>query len=119
MRPYEVVVIVDAGLDDEAIRNTIDRATELVRSRGGNPNRVDRWGKRRFAYELKHKWEGYYALLDITAEPAVVAELDRMLTLADEVLRHKIVRLPDGVAGRATRPAPVATPEAEPDQTAS
>ncbi|HEX7165802.1 MAG TPA: 30S ribosomal protein S6 [Acidimicrobiales bacterium] len=117
MRPYEVVVIVDASLEDEAIRATIDRATELVRSRGGNPNRVDRWGKRRFAYELKHRWEGYYALLDVTAEPEVMAELDRMLSLADEVIRHKIMRLPEGVAGRASRPAAAASAEA--DTTAS
>ena len=112
MRPYEVVVIVDAGLEDEVIRATIDRATELIRSRGGTPNRVDRWGKRRFAYELKHRWEGYYALLDVTAEPSVMAELDRMLSLADEVIRHKIIRLPDDVAGRAARPTADA-PEAE------
>ena len=108
MRPYEVVVIIDASLEDDVIRATIDRATELVRSRGGTPNRVDRWGKRRFAYELKHRWEGYYALVDITAEPAVVAELDRMLSLADEVIRHKIIRLPEGVAGRSSRAAAAA-----------
>ena len=116
MRPYEVVVIIDAGLEDEQIRATIDRATELIRSRGGNPNRVDRWGKRRFAYELKHRWEGYYALIDVTAEPAVMAELDRMLSLADEVIRHKIIRLPEGVAGRAARPS---VPETAAEPTAS
>ena len=116
MRPYEVVVIIDAGLEDEQIRATIDRATELIRSRGGNPNRVDRWGKRRFAYELKHRWEGYYALLDVTAEPAVMAELDRMLSLADEVIRHKIIRLPEGVAGRTARPS---VPETAAEPTAS
>ena len=108
MRPYEVVVIIDAGLEDDVIRAQIDKATELIRSRGGTPNRVDRWGKRRFAYELKHRWEGYYALIDVTAEPAVMAELDRMLHLADEVVRHKIIRLPDHVAGRAPRSSPSA-----------
>ena len=115
MRPYEVVVILDAGLDDDVIRAQIDKATELIRSRGGNVNRVDRWGKRRFAYELKHRWEGYYALLDVTAEPAVMAELDRMLHLADEAIRHKIIRVPDAVAGKAARPSPAsasASPEA-------
>ncbi|HVM09945.1 MAG TPA: 30S ribosomal protein S6 [Acidimicrobiales bacterium] len=118
MRPYEVVVILDASLDDDVIRGMIDRSTELIRSRGGNPNRVDRWGKRRFAYELKHRWEGYYALLDVTAEPAVMSELDRMLSLADEVIRHKIIRLPEGVAGRAPRVSP-ATADAEAETTAS
>ncbi len=66
---------------------------------------MERWGKRRFAYEVHHRSEGYYALLEANAEPGVMAELDRMLNLADEVVRHKVIRLPDKVAGRARRPA--------------
>src|ERR687889_2705586 len=95
------MVIVDAGLEDDAIRSTIDRTVELIRARGGTPGRVDRWGKRRFAYELKHRTEGYYALIEATAEPAVMAEVDRALFLADEVLRHKVIRIPDVAIGRA------------------
>ena len=104
MRPYEVMVIVDAGLDDEVIRATIDRATALIASNGGTVGKVDRWGKRRFAYEVNHRSEGYYALIETSAEPTAMAELDRMLGLADEVIRHKVIRLPDKVAGRAARP---------------
>jgi small subunit ribosomal protein S6 len=103
MRPYEVMVIVDAGVDDDVIRATLDRATALVTAAGGTVGKVDRWGKRRFAYEVNHRTEGYYALIETTAEPTVMAELDRMLGLADEVVRHKVVRLPDKVAGRAAR----------------
>ena len=97
MRPYEVMVILDAGLEEESIRSAVDRATELIRSRGGVPGAVDRWGRRRFAYELKHKWEGYYVVLRAEAEPSVMAELDRSLRLADEVIRHKVIRLPEAV----------------------
>jgi small subunit ribosomal protein S6 len=103
MRPYEVMIILDATLEDDATKASIDRATELVTTRGGTVGKVDRWGKRRFAYELHHRWEGYYALLDVTTEPDVLAELDRMLSLADEVIRHKAIRLPEKVAGRARR----------------
>src|SRR5439155_14494432 len=60
VRPYEVMVILDAGLGDDAVRASIDRVTELIRARGGNPGRVDRWVKRRLAYEIDHKAEGYY-----------------------------------------------------------
>ena len=112
MRPYEVMVIYDPSLEEDAIRAAVDRSTELVRSRCGNPGRVDRWGKRRLAYEIRHQREGYYVLIDASAEPAVMAELDRALTLADEVLRHKVIRLPDRVAGRPARPA--SRPGAEP-----
>ena len=113
MRPYEVMVIFDAGLEEDAIRASVDRAVELIRSRGGEPGRVDRWGKRRFAYELKHRWEGYYVLVQAQAEPAVMAELDRMLFLADEVLRHKVIRLPEGVESGA-RPTSAPAPAEEP-----
>ena len=112
MRPYEVMIILDAGLEDDAIRATLDRVTQLVSSRGGTTGRVDRWGKRRFAYELRHRWEGYYVLVEMTAEATVVAELDRMLTLADEVIRHKVIRLPEKPAGRARTLSADAAPEA-------
>ena len=112
MRPYEVMVILDASLDEDVIRATVDRATQLITSRGGTPPRVERWGKRRFAYELKHMTEGYYVLIQASAEPAVMAELDRMLHLADEVIRHKVIRLPEAAVGQGARPTPPPQPAA-------
>ncbi|HLI23406.1 MAG TPA: 30S ribosomal protein S6 [Acidimicrobiales bacterium] len=114
MRPYEVMVIFDAALEEEAIRAVVDRTTQLITERGGTPGRVDRWGKRRFAYEVHHRSEGYYVLIEATAEPAVMADLDRMLRLADEVIRHKVIRLPDKVAGRHRQAAGAGTTEAVP-----
>ena len=108
MRPYEVVIIFDAGLEEEVIQTILDRAADTIRGQGGNPGRLERWGRRRFAYEVAHRQEGYYVLQEMTAEPAAVAELDRVLSLADEVIRHKIVRIPDAVAGRS-RPSPLVT----------
>ncbi|MFZ2059340.1 MAG: 30S ribosomal protein S6 [Acidimicrobiales bacterium] len=103
MRPYEVMVIFDVGLEDGDINAGLDRVTSLVRDRGGSPGRVERWGRRSFAYELKHRSEGYYVLIEFMAEPALVADLDRMLTLDDIVLRHKVMRQPDRQSGRALR----------------
>jgi small subunit ribosomal protein S6 len=103
MRPYEVMIILDAALEEDAIRGQIDKAQDIIRTNGGNPTRVDRWGKRRFAYEVKHQWEGYYVLIEATAEPIAMSELDRALHLADEVVRHKVIRLPEGVAGQPKR----------------
>jgi small subunit ribosomal protein S6 len=101
------MVILDVGLDEDVIRATVNRATELITSRGAALGRVDHWGRRRFAYEIKHHNEGYYVVIEATAEPPVMAELDRMLHLADEVIRYKVIRLPDQPPGR-TRPAKVA-----------
>ena len=106
MRPYEVMVIFDADLDEETIRAAVTRYTRLLEGRGAEPGPVDHWGKRRFAYELKHRWEGYYVVLQAKAEPAAMDELHRVLSLADEVLRHKILRIPEHVYGTLTGTAP-------------
>jgi small subunit ribosomal protein S6 len=115
MRPYEVMIILDAALEEDAIRAQIDQAQEIIRSNGGDPTRVDRWGKRRFAYEVKHQWEGYYVLIEATAEPIAMSELDRALHLADEVVRHKVIRLPEGVAGQPKRTSAPAAEGAAPE----
>ncbi len=115
MRPYEIGVIFDASLEESAIRSVTDRVAEQVRNGGGTPGRVDRWGRRPFAYELKHRSEGYYVFIEVVAEPAVVAEVDRMLSLSDEVLRHRVIRQPEHVVGRRRpAPAPVAVVDAGP-----
>lgn len=102
MRHYEVMVILDAGLEEDAIRAVVDRATQLISNGGGTVGKVDRWGKRRFAYEVHHRSEGYYVLIEAMADPAPLADVDRMLGLADEVIRHKIIRLPDKAVVKAS-----------------
>lgn len=99
-------MILDPGLEEDALRAEVDRAVELVRSRSGNPVRVDRWGRRRLAYELAKHREGHYVLLEARSEPAVMDELDRVLRVADRVLRHKVMRVPDRPSRRAARPSP-------------
>jgi small subunit ribosomal protein S6 len=115
MRPYEVMVILEPSLEESQVQAVVNRSTELLQSKGGTVNRVDKWGKRRFAYELAKRQEGYYVLLDVSSEPAPMDELDRALRLADDVLRHKIVRVPEQAKGRATRPVTPAAPADGPD----
>src|SRR5262245_33967246 len=94
------MIIFDANLDEETIRAAVDRYVQLVGSTGAEPGPIDYWGKRRFAYELAHRWEGYYVVLQTKAEPAAMDELHRVLSLADEVLRHKVLRIPEHVYGK-------------------
>src|ERR1700690_2504728 len=110
MRPYEVVVIFDATLEESVVRETTDNILEFVRSRGGTPGHVDRWGRRPFAYELKHRTEGHYVFIEVDAEPAVLSEVDRMLSLSDEVLRHRVLRRPEGTASRRRFPPAAPAP---------
>ena len=100
MRPYEAVFVLEPTLDESAMQAVINRATLLVESRGASVNKVDKWGRRRLAYEVRNHVEGFYVLAELTSEPAAMDELERFLRLADEVLRHKIVRVPDQAGGR-------------------
>jgi len=97
-------VIFDPEVEEAQVQEVLDRALDVVRTHGGTPGTVDRWGRRTLAYEMNHKREGYYVVAEFSGEPKASAELDRFLVLADEVMRHKIIRLPDKVAGRPPRP---------------
>ena len=107
-RPYEVMIIFNPDLDEAAVQAATERVTDLVRSRAGMPGQVHVWGRRRLAYEIDHRSEGSYILVEATAEPAVMADLDRSLRLADDVLRHKVIRLPERKAGRGGRQSSIA-----------
>jgi small subunit ribosomal protein S6 len=99
MRAYELMVIIDAELDDEVINATVKRIADLIGQRGGTVRSEDRWGRRRFAYEINHKTEGYYVVWEFVGG-SDLDQLERALRLADETVRHKIVRLPDHEAAR-------------------
>ncbi|HQU00773.1 MAG TPA: 30S ribosomal protein S6 [Acidimicrobiales bacterium] len=92
MRPYETMVVFDTAVDAQAIQVALDRALETIRTNGGTPGTIDRWGKRPLAYEINKRKEGYYVLVEFAGESETVVELDRILTLSDEVLRFKILR---------------------------
>src|SRR3954468_8364206 len=100
MRPYEVMVIFDAHLEEETIRYAVERSLSLIEAKGATRGPVDWWGKRRLAYEVKHRWEGYYVVLQAKAEPVALDELHRSLSLSDDVIRHKILRIPEHVYGQ-------------------
>jgi small subunit ribosomal protein S6 len=98
-RAYELMVIIDAELDDEVIDATIKRVAGLLDQRGASVKSEDRWGRRRFAYEINHKLEGYYVVYEFVGG-SDLDTLERALRLADETVRHKVVRLPDHEAAR-------------------
>ena len=76
-RPYEVMIIVDADLEEETIRAAVEGWLQLIESKGAERGHVDFWGKRRLAYEIKHKSDGYYVVLQARAEPQAMEELHR------------------------------------------
>jgi small subunit ribosomal protein S6 len=100
MRAYELMVIFESGLDDLVIDDQVKSVAAQIAARGGTVASTDRWGRRRFAYEIDHKQEGYYVVWELTSDGADLEALERSLRLADEVVRHKLVRLPDREAAR-------------------
>jgi small subunit ribosomal protein S6 len=94
VRKYEVVIIVKPG-EEEAINTTIAKFENIIKNTGGNVEKIDRWGKKRLAYEVKDFIDGYYTLINFTSEPATVFELERVLKITDDVLKHMVIKLED------------------------
>ena len=100
MRAYELMIIMDAGVEESDVDARIEQVSENVADHGGEVKTEDRWGKRRFAYEINHQHEGYYLVLEFATETREMGTLERLLRLADDVVRHKLIRLPDNEAAR-------------------
>lgn len=94
MRTYEVMTIHRPDLGEDDVEGRVDGIAQFLTDRGGTVSGRDLWGKRRFAYEIDQLHDGYYSVLTFTAEPPAINDLHRMLTLQDEVIRHKIIQPP-------------------------
>lgn len=91
MNKYEVMVIVKPA-EEEAINATIEKIEALIARVGGTVEKVDRWGKRRLAYPVKKFIDGFYVLVNFESVPAEIKEIDRVMKINDEILRHLIVK---------------------------
>ena len=91
-RAYEVMVILDPSLEERTIEPSLDKYLNVIRKDGGTVDKVDVRGRRRLAYEVKKNAEGIYAVINLTATPATVAEFDRQLGLNEAILRTKVLR---------------------------
>ena len=92
MNQYEVMYVIDPALEDSARTELINRFSDLVKKNGGEVDRVDEWGKRRLAYAIQYKTEGYYVLMYIKAPAELPRELERNMQINDSVLRYLTVR---------------------------
>jgi small subunit ribosomal protein S6 len=92
MRHYEIMIILDPNLEERTVQPSLDQFMKVVTDGGGKVEKTDIWGKRRLSYPIDKKPEGYYAVVDLTAEPNTVLELDRQLNLNESILRTKVTR---------------------------
>jgi small subunit ribosomal protein S6 len=96
------MLILPADADEALVTTAVERITKVISPSDGEVTGLDRWGRRRFAYELARQTEGYYVIVRFSAEPATQQELDRALKLADEVIRHKVMVLPQKAKAAAS-----------------
>jgi len=92
VRQYELVFIVKPDLDEEATDTLIGRIRGIVETNGAEVIKLEKWGKRRLAYEIKNYREGFYVIVNFKGDAAVADELDRVLKITENILRHMIVR---------------------------
>jgi len=90
---YEVMYIIDATVEEEARKALIERFNTLITENGATISDIDEWGKRRLAYPINYKNEGYYVLMHIEAAPEFPRELERNLQISDSVMRYLVTRI--------------------------
>ena len=92
MRTYELMTIFRPEMAEADVRREVERVSNALTERGATMTKDDFWGKRRFAYEINHLTEGFYSVLQFEAEPEAIVDIDRALSLSDQVVRHKFFR---------------------------
>ncbi len=91
MKEYEAMAILDANMEDEKIEAAVTKIEGIIAKNGGKVAKTDRWGKRKLAYPIKKQTMGYYALFHFEGPEENIKEMDRVLRISDEVVRHMFV----------------------------
>lgn len=92
MRKYETLFILNPSLDDDTVKANVEKFKGVIENGGGTVDNIDSWGKRKLAYEINKVNEGYYTLINFSADSELPKELDRVFRITDGVIRHLIVR---------------------------
>ena len=108
MNKYELIYILDAALEENVRKDLIEKFNGIIAANGGEVTKVDEWGKRRLAYAIDYKTEGYYVYVAFTAAPELPRELSRQLGINESVIRSQIVKLLDKKSSVKPRPVRVA-----------
>ena len=117
MNKYELIYIIDTAVEETTRKELIEKFNGIITANGGEVVKVEEWGKRRLAYAIDYKTEGYYVYVGFNAGAELPKELTRNLQINENVLRYLVVKLEEkrsNVKPRAARPAaPVAAPAVE------
>lgn len=101
MRAYEFMIILDGDLEEPAAQAWVKSVTDSITKAGGSVHgKPEWWGRRQYAYPINKKEYGYYAVMNVVAPGGALDDFERSLRIADDVVRHKLLRLPDAEAAR-------------------
>ncbi len=92
MKNYELVVIFDPSLEEEAVDKELSKITSLIEKEKCKVSDIDKWGVRKLAYPIKKQENGYYIIVYFKGKSAVISELDRINKINDKILRHLVVK---------------------------
>ena len=92
MNNYELLYIIDNSADDEKKEALIEKFSQLITANGGAIEKVDKWGSKKFAYEINDKNDGYYVLMNFSAKPDFPLELERQMGINDAIVRSMVIR---------------------------
>jgi small subunit ribosomal protein S6 len=126
-RRYETIFITPADMPDEELHALIERYSAIITGRNGILVKVEKWGKRKLAYEIKNHLRGYYILLDFAGQTDVVNELERNFKIDDKILKYMTIKKEDAVdlkvleteinlPAKETKPEEAAAPSAGPEK---
>ena len=91
MRSYELVIIIQPDLEEDAVKGIIEKIQGWISDAGGSITKIDNWGKRRMAYEINKRRDGQYVLFEMQMPPTFSAELERNLRFLESVIRYSII----------------------------
>ena len=114
MNKYEVVYIIDPAVEDDARKELIAKFNDLITANGGIVDKAEEWGKKRLAYAIDYKTEGYYVLVNFQAEADLPKELERNLQISDSVIRYQVIKLLERKSSVKPRPVRIAPAPAAP-----
>lgn len=92
MRNYEIMMIIDPDVDERAIPGIVEKYSKVITDDKGTIDKTDIWGRRRLAYEINKKTDGFYAVVNATCESDTISEVDRLMRIDEQIMRAKVMR---------------------------
>ena len=93
MKKYELLFLIDSSIENEKIDEVVAKISDVIKNNGGNVTELNNWGKKKTAYEVNKKWEGFYSLINFEAPAELIKELERVLRIDERVMKFLVIKV--------------------------